>query len=238
MKNKTKIGLSSLALTVALVSLAAGTQAKADSLGISIQSPLTAIAGSSGNQFDVLLTNLGTTSVTIAAFTFELSTTSSDVSFTGVDTTTGSIPYIFAGSSLFGPNITATNTGQDVSASDLFSVVGSGITLAAGQRIALGDVLFNVSATAPTETASLALAGFPSTSLSDELGNNLDVTSLAGGNILISRASSVSESKSVTFLIIGIAAIFCTLARKRFSPTNTPTNTMSSSGLCRVDPRL
>jgi hypothetical protein len=156
---------------------------RADSLEISIESPINVNAGTSGNGFDVLLTNLSGPAVSLAGLTFEISVPSTDIQLSEVNTATLLDPYIFSGNSLFGPNITVSNTGQDLSASDLYSVIGSGITLGAGATVGLGHILFDVSATAHSETVPVTFTAFPATSLSDDLSNNVPINTLTNGQI-------------------------------------------------------
>ena len=156
---------------------------RADSLEISIESPINVNAGTSGNGFDVLLTNLSGPAVSLAGLTFEISVPSTDIQLSEANTATLLDPYIFSGNSLFGPNITVANTGQDLNASDLYSVIGSGITLGAGATVGLGHILFDVSATAHSETVPVTFTAFPATSLSDDLSNNVPINTLTNGQI-------------------------------------------------------
>src|SRR5689334_13095918 len=102
----------------------------------------TAAAPSSGNSFDLTLTNTGPASVTVGGFSIAISVSDSHVSFTSATTATSTAPYIFFGNSLFGPVIN-TSSGQTLSASDLFAGVGSGSTLGAGVTVGLAHVLFD-----------------------------------------------------------------------------------------------
>jgi hypothetical protein len=156
---------------------------RADSLEISIESPINVNAGTSGNGFDVLLTNLSGPAVSLAGLTFEISVPSTDVQLSEANTATLLDPYIFNGNSLFGPNITVANTGQDLKASDLYSAIGSGVTLGAGATVGLGHILFDVSATAHSETVTVTFTAFPATSLSDDLSNNVPINTLTNGQI-------------------------------------------------------
>src|SRR5438552_826527 len=72
-------------------------------LVISAQST-TAAAGSTGNSFDVFLTNTGPSSVTLGGFSFELQV-GPNITITSVNISTSVAPYIFGGHSLFGPVI-------------------------------------------------------------------------------------------------------------------------------------
>ena len=102
-----------------VVCLLEAMPAHADTLTVSL-SPLSDVAaGSTGNSFDVLLTNTSGSAVSIEAFFFEVQSSSSDITFTDATTATGT-PYIFGSDSLFGPDIIGLgSTATDLNASDL-----------------------------------------------------------------------------------------------------------------------
>jgi hypothetical protein len=180
--------------------------ARADMI-VSLESPINANAGTSGNGFDVLLTNSGPSAVSIAGFTFEISVSSTDIVLTNANTATLLNPYIFSGNSLFGPIITSANTGQDLSASDLSNALGSFTTLGAGTTLGLGHVLFDVSATAPSQTVPVIFAAFPATSLSDELANDVPIDALINGQININGVNGVVPEPSSLVLVLTAGAL-------------------------------
>src|SRR5271166_555058 len=96
---------TSAALALALAWLAWGaTPARAQMImGITTNS---FTPGSSTNSLDVTLTNSGTSPTTIAGFSFEITAASNNVAFESVTDNTVSVANIFAGHSLFGPDIT------------------------------------------------------------------------------------------------------------------------------------
>lgn len=134
-------------------------------------------AGSSSNSLDVTMTNTGASPVTIGGFSFEITAASSDVTFSDVQTSTVSVPYIFAGNSLFGPDIllSVSNNGQTISASDNFATAYEGTTLTAGETLGLGNVLFALSPSTPNAPISISFTAYPTSSLSDPSGNNITV---------------------------------------------------------------
>jgi len=180
--------------------------ARAGLLEISIESPINVNAGTSGDGFDVLLTNLSGPAVSLAGFTFEISVPSTDILLSAANTATLLDPYIFSGKSLFGPNIMVANTGQDLSASDLYSVIGSGITLGAGATVGLGHILFDVSATAHSETVPVTFFASPATSLSDDLANPVPINTLTNGQIDIT--GTVPEPSYRLLLLTAGAFLF------------------------------
>jgi hypothetical protein len=117
------------------------------SLSFSIQS-VAASPGDTGDTFDVLLTDTDASPVSIAGFNFTLQVSDpTDITFTGVFTTTTTATYIFDGNSLSGPEIDDQLT-PTIIASDV-AATGS-TTLNSGDVVGLGQVVFNVSPTAHT----------------------------------------------------------------------------------------
>jgi PEP-CTERM motif len=175
---------------------------------------VTASAGSSGNAFDVELINTGPVAVAVGAFTFGIATANPNISFTDASTATVLAPYIFAGDSLFGPDLTGPTSGQSLTASDLCAVC-AGISLAAGTTVGLGHVLFDVSSSASGGVFAVNFAAFPATSLSDTTGDLLPAT-FAPGAITVPGAVAVPEPTSLLLLLLAgvILAVGFTRSRK------------------------
>ena len=172
-----------VAVAVAVAALLSSAPARA-SLILNVSS-VTVASGSTGDSFDVTLTNTGPgASPAIGSFSFALSS-STQINFTGVTIATSSAPYIFDGLGLFGPNITTSAGPGTVSASDAFSVIGSGTTLGAGATVGLGQVVFNAGAAG---VYTVTVLPFPATSLSDTsfpVPGNIPITTLNGGTITV-----------------------------------------------------
>jgi hypothetical protein len=170
----------------ASLTLLASAPCRAD-LNITVES-VTVRAGSSGNALDVTVTSTGPDTVTVGSFAFELTVTTSDITFTSATTGTTTVTYIFSGNSLFGPTI-STSSGQTLDASDTFATIGSGTTLGPGGTLStagLGHVFFDVSAGAPSGPIAVTLTPFPTTSLSDPSFNDIPITHLVNGQITVS----------------------------------------------------
>lgn len=170
------------------VALFAAPFARAD-LVISVTSA-TVTAGSASNAVDVNLTNTGLADVTIGAFFFGLQASDPAVTFTGATTSTTD-PYIFAGDSLFGPDI-ATTAGPTLLASDLFDIIGSGGLVTAGGTVGLGHVLFDVASNAAGAGFTVSLSS-TDTSLADPSGANLPIAVLQAGQVSYASGPSVPE---------------------------------------------
>jgi hypothetical protein len=191
-------------LSALLIGALGAVSASAAGITISAAS-VTAMPGSSMNFFDVSLTNLGSSSITVGGFSFSLSIANPNISFTDVTTATG-VSYIFSGNSLFGPDLSGPNNGQSISASDLFGTPNNGTTIASGGTVGLGHVLFNVSASAAPGVFAVTLAPFPRTTLSDALGNNINIDTLSSGQITIPGQQVAPEpSYFLPLLLLGAA---------------------------------
>lgn len=127
---------------------------------------ISVIPGSTGNAFDVTLSNTGPTGVTIGGFSFGLSVADLDIQFTEVNTAT-TVPYIFGADSLFGPiiNTVPPPNGQSVLASDAYLFIDMGVTVSSGTTVGLGHVLFDVSSTATPGSFSITFDAYPFSSL-------------------------------------------------------------------------
>ena len=186
---------SLLAAMFAITMVAFSPHAKADVI-IGVQS-VSANAGSTGNSLEVFLTNTGTAPLTISTFSFEISVATSNINL--ADATIGTTDsYIFAGHSLFGPDI-ATATGQTLDASDLFDVPASGATVLGNSTVGLGEVSFDVAAGTSSGLYAVMFSGFPATSLSDDLANNISF-STQNGSITVIGVAAVPEPSSLMLL--------------------------------------
>lgn len=200
-------------LATMLVCLFAAVSAHADGLSVSL-SPLSDVAaGSSGNTFDVLLSNTSGASVSIGGFFFEVTSSSSDVTFTDATTATTD-PYVFGTDSLFGPDIIGPgSTATDLNASDL-DLSLDGFSLNPGVTVGLGHVLFNVSSGAATRTVAFSFAGFPGTSLADALGDNISIATLDGGQFQITGAMTATPEPSSLLLFLAAAPLILVIRRR------------------------
>ena len=206
MNNKIR-NISFAILTAALAAfLLFSPAARADDLVLRLEPAITAGAGSTGNTFDVLLTNVDAAPAALGAFAFGIATSDTDISFTSADTST-TAPYVFAGDSFVDINgftlYTSALPGQTLEASDL-SNSGSGAIIGAGATVGLGRIMFDVAAGATPGGFAVTFEGFPTTSFADPNGNNLDFTSLAG-TITITNSAAVPEPSIATLLICALA---------------------------------
>ena len=166
--------------------------------------------GSSSNSLDVTLTNTGTSSADdalISGFSFEITATSTDVTFGGVSTSTNSVPYIFAGNSLYGPdiNLGIGSGGQSISAGDNYALANSDIRLAYGQTIGLGFVSFELSSTTSLKPIGITFTAYPTTGVNDSTGFQYEFNLPA--NTRIDVTSVVPEPSTLITLGIGMLGL-------------------------------
>jgi hypothetical protein len=190
-----------------------GSVTASASLIVSIQS-VTAAAGSSGDAFDVELTNTDSAALAVGGFSFGIVTANPDISFTDANTST-TAPYIFGTNSLFGPDLTGPTSGQTLTASDVFIIPLSGISLNPGSTVDLGHILFDVSPFASAGSFPVDLEMFPLTSLSDPSGNTINIDSLLSGQITITGAVATPEPSLLLMLFLGAVLIVGHSLRQR-----------------------
>lgn len=168
---------------------------------------VTVNTGDVNDAFDVYLTNIGAAPVDVASFSFEITTSFSEVTFEDATTATSLFPYIFAGNSLFGPVI-STASGQTLDASDVVAVPNSFTVVNPGASLGLGKVFFDVGRRVrPPQVAPVDFntsAAF--TSVSDQLGNLLPIN-FTNGQITIEAAAVVPEPSTWAMILIGFAGL-------------------------------
>ncbi len=177
--------------------LSAANPARAD-ITVTAQS-----VSSSDGALDVFLTNTGPLAVNIAAFSFEVNVSSSQVTFTDATFNTTTNPYIFANNSYYGPDIltSTSNGGQTLDAGDVtFNALD--VSVGSGDTVGLGHVLFTTLGTL-TSDATVSFTG-PSTSLADASGNNVLIDTLTSGTIS-PGAIPVPEPSTLIVATIGLA---------------------------------
>ena len=190
--------------------------AKAD-LILSVQS-VTVNPGSTNNGLEVALTNSGGgPGITIASFTFGLSTTDLDIRFTDVTTSTLN-PYIFSGHSIFGPSLVFSPIPppgvQSLIASDSYDVTSSGFTLAPGATVGLGHVLFDIVPGAAGGTFSLTLDS-TATSLSDPDGVTIAINTLLNGTVSINGTVNPVPEPAAFFLLLTAILLIAGAGRRQ-----------------------
>ncbi len=204
-----------LAVAVAVLLLAVAPASAGFILTLNVQST-TATAGSTSNDLEITLTNSGSSAVTIAGFSFGIQSSSSNITFTDAQINT-TLPYVFAGNSLFGPDITTSvgnslfgpdiapsAPGLSLTASD-FAAVG-GTSLGSGETVGLAHVSFNVAAGTPNGPVTVSFLSYPTTSLSDDQDNNLSFNA-PDGTITVSGSGSavVPEPSSLLLAITALS---------------------------------
>jgi len=204
-----------LVLVATLIVLAAAIPARAGTIVISAES-----VPASAGAFDVFLTNETSSAVNLNGFAFEVNVSSSQITLTDATINTTTYPYIFAGNSLFGPDILLgiSNGGQTLGASDAYALTPADVSVAAGASVGLGNVTFSVGAGFNTP-ATVSFTGFPSTSLSDN-DTNVPVGGFVNGTISPS-SMTIPEPATLT-LATTCLAIFGATWLVRRSRRTTP----------------
>jgi len=196
--------------------------ARADVIFSIAPATISANPGDVGDQFDVVLKNTGPGSISVAGFNFEVSVTNPDITLTGADFSTVAFPYIFAGNSFDQNNLLTLNytSGQTLDASDT-SNDGTGVTLAPGDSLALGDVLFSIANPAAAGPFTVSFSGGLGPSGANNLsdpssGNAINVDDSFSGTISISGTSTVPEpSTSLPLAAALLIAAFFAHKRRR-----------------------
>ncbi len=169
-------------------------------------------AGSVNDAFNIYLTNTGASAVDVEAFSFEINTPDSVLTFEQATTGTTLFPYIFAGNSLFGPVISFSAPGQTLDAADVAAIPNSFTVVNPGQSFGLGLISFDVAPGVPSQVAPVNFnANTAFTSVSDQFGNLFPVT-FANGSIGV---STVPEPSGRWPLAIGLAALVWMVRRFR-----------------------
>jgi hypothetical protein len=151
--------------------------------------------------FNVYLTNLGAAPVDVEAFSFEINTTSPDITFEQATTGTTIAPYVFAGNSLLGPVISFSSPGQTLDAADVAAAPNSFTVVNPGASFGLGLISFNVAPGAANQVAPVTFnTSSAFTSVSDQFGN-LQALDFASGNI------TVPEPATGLLLLVPLAGL-------------------------------
>lgn len=162
-------------------------------------------AGTSGNTLEIVLTNTEASTVNISGFSFGLSAPTPDFIFTAVSTST-TPGYVFAGNSLFGPDISVGGLpGQTLAAQDLHDTDFANV--ASGATVGLGHVTFSL---APDTSAGPIVLSFVAneSSLADATFPDPDslAVQLSDGTIHVTGAA-VPEPATVALTALGLLAM-------------------------------
>jgi hypothetical protein len=183
--------------------------------------PITTVPmpGDTGDSFEVQLTNSsGSPSISVASFSFGVTTTNAAVTLTSANMSTTSAAYIFAGDSFDasapgGPYPLNTSSGSSLGASDLTNDF-SNITLSGGLSVALGRVFYNVAPGAGGGPFTISFTANPGqNSLSDNNGDATTIGSMQSANVTI-PTSNVPEPGTL-LLVPGALLALLRLRRSR-----------------------
>jgi hypothetical protein len=163
-------------------------------------------ANSTGNAFDVTLTNTGA-SVSISGFTFGLQANTTNLTFTSATTSTTIAPYIFASDSLFGPNITLSTGSSPPSILASDGAFGPPFALTTGSTIGLGHIFFNAG---PANGLTTLTFQTSNTNLLDANGAPIPINVLSSGTVLVNGPANPtpeSGASSAFLLLLGLAVL-------------------------------
>jgi hypothetical protein len=183
----------------------------------SLEPGITGAVGSTGNFFDVLLTNTGGSAVTVGSFSFGITTADTDITFTNADTST-TTPYVFTGDSFDDNNAFTLYTnslpGQTVEASDASNST-LGDSVGAGATVGVGRITFDIASGATPGPFAVTFEDSPTTGLSDAGGNNLDFTATPGTITITSSNTTVPEPAQGGPIICALVGFAILVQRRR-----------------------
>ena len=188
---------------IALLGLAPAARA---SLLFSVES-VSASPGDADDTLQVDVSNTGSGTVDLGAYSFVIQTSSSDITLEQATTATLH-PYIFgAGNSLLGPVISTSSPGQSLSATDL-PANAQATEIGPGATFGLSKVFFDVAPGAPAEIVSIMFnTNSSSTSASDSNGNDIPLIFL-NGEITISSATPLPAALPLFATGLGAMGLF------------------------------
>jgi hypothetical protein len=174
-----------------------------------------AAAGSTGDFFDVILTNTTSATPGVAGFSFSLTAGNANIVFTGA--TTAAPSYVFAGDSFdndFNSGVIRTSPdGQTLLASD-FTSSGLDVTLAGNTAVGLGRVFFRVLSTASAGPIAINIDNTAATSLSNARGDALPLGTSVNGTVTVTVSNNgTPEPGTACLLLLALPAL--TFFRKR-----------------------
>jgi hypothetical protein len=209
------------------------SSARADIVFSIEPSAVSANLGDTADSFDVVLSNTGSSAISVSAFAFEVAVNAgvagyTDITLTGADFNTGATPYIFPLTNSFDSQNSFTlniDSGQYLDASDGTNDA-TGVTVGAGDSVALGDVLFSVSPTAAPGPIPVTFSAFVDGVLADE--NNMagpcspcsggyqtiNVDDFEGGTIDIQSPTTVPEPSAALPLAVLLGALLIRRSRR------------------------
>ncbi|HKA01693.1 MAG TPA: hypothetical protein VKE70_34505 [Candidatus Solibacter sp.] len=177
---------------------------------------ISAAAPSTGDIFDVVLTNTGPGSLLVDGFSFEISVTSANITLTGANFST-SDPYIFAADSFDQINSLALNTssGQKLDASD-FTNDFADITINSGSTVGLGHIVFNVASGTTPGLYPVTFTGGPNfNSLSNSTGG-VAIDQMVEANISVTGgATSAPEPETGALVPLALAVLLGVFKMRR-----------------------
>lgn len=211
-----------LLLTAALLSAASLAPAQAAIiLGLT---SVNANINSTGNVFELTLTNSGPSAVTVGGFNFGVSVSNTHLTLQDAKVTTVSAPYIFLGGDSFvidvlgSDSLLLSTTGQSIFGNDFRVTPFSGTSVVSGATFGLAKILFDVDSTAlpgPVNATISLLAA--ETSLSDENGASIAIDTYINSIITLQGNGPEPIPEPSTYLTLGAGLLTLLWTRRRRS---------------------
>jgi hypothetical protein len=208
-----------LLLAAALLSAAGLAPARA-AIILSLTS-VNANINSTGNAFELTLTNSGPSAVSIGGFNFGVSVSNTHLTLQDAKVTTAAAPYIFLGGDSFvidfllSDSVMQSTTGQSIFGNDFRLTPFAGTSVGSGATVGLARILFDVDGTAlagPVNATISLLAA--ETSLADENGANIAINAYNNSIITLQDSGQVIPEPSA-YLTLGAGLLTLLWARRR-----------------------
>jgi hypothetical protein len=193
----------------AVVAAALAVTAAPARAGFVVTTQVVATAPGDTGFLDVTLHNNGSTALSLSAFSFEMTVSGSGVQFTGLDANTLTVFYVFGGDS-FGLLPSGTLPTSDLTASDLSASAQGYVDVAAGDRVGLARVAYQVDSGAAAGSRSVDFVADPTLTVFVD-GSNVAYTSadvaLVGGTINVQAPVSAPAPPGLLLALTGAGCL-------------------------------
>jgi hypothetical protein len=191
--------------------------------GLIISAPSFAAPNFSAGTFDILLSNDGTVPVGIGGFSLDITTATQNIDFVGASTRTTAAPYIYAGDSFVTinglPFLLNPGTPEELIVSDTPND-GLAPFIAPGMVVSLGEISYLLHQFPGLPGVATVTFRNTITSLSDQFGNPLPVTTVNGEISIIPEPNQMPMI--IGYLVVMVLACQRSRVRLRILSRNDP----------------